>query len=331
MTDAPIHSLSRAKIQRLLTAVGSTSAQAEAQPEVIEYNWRDPHYFDEDQRNRLAALMSQVAALLSETFVHFYGTESNVTPASITQHFAGDLPNQIDMDRSFSLTFGSDTKHPCGFLTVDTKTALNWVTLLLGDSETENDPDRRLSSLEESLLSDVVVAVTEAFLSSLRPQLEFTHDANVVEGQPCVSYEPADAICVVVFEVKNADASEPSKVRFVFPCVTFAALVGKPLPTVAKPAQQEIERIMMEHLEKISVTVTAKLSSTRLSFEEVFDLGQGDIVLLEKHINEPVELIVDNQTIFQGQPAQSEGRYAVLITECHTRATGTVAKTPAAK
>jgi flagellar motor switch protein FliM len=333
MTDASVHHLSRAKIQRLLTAVGSTTAQAQVQPqpEATEYNWRDPHYFTEDQRNRLAAVMSQVAALLSESFVHFYGTESNVTPVSITQHYAGDLDQQIKLEHSFCLTFGPDAKHPCGFLAVDTETALNWVTLLLGDSQTENDPERRLSALEESLLSDVVVAATEAFLGSLRPQVECTHGANVAKGFPAVSYQSTDEICVIVFAVKSADASKTSQMCFVLPCRTLAGLVGKSVQAAAKTTPEEIERIMMEHLQQMPVTVTAKLSSTWLSFEEALDLGQGDIVLLDKRIDEPLDLIIDNHTIFQGRPARSGGQYAVLITQCRAKTTPKPAKAPAAK
>ena len=60
-------------------------------PTAIEYDWRDPHYFNEDQCNALAAAMSQVAALIAETFTHFYSREFTVTPVSITQHFAADV------------------------------------------------------------------------------------------------------------------------------------------------------------------------------------------------------------------------------------------------
>ncbi|MBN1359547.1 MAG: FliM/FliN family flagellar motor switch protein [Sedimentisphaerales bacterium] len=331
MTDAPVHNLSRAKIQRLLTAVGSVSAETEALPEVAEYNWRDPHYFNEDERNRLAAVMSQGAALLSEKFVHFYGTESNVEPVAITQSFAGDLADHIELSHSFWLPFGPDTRHPCGFLTVDAQTALSWVTLLLGDSEAENDPDRTLSALEESLLSDLVLAIAEAFISALRPHLELTHGANVARGMPTVSFESTDEVCIIVFEVKRADANEASQIRFVFPCRVLAPLVGKRSESAAQPTQEEIKRVMLEHLQEMPVTITAKLSSTWLSFEEVLDLGQGDIVLLDKHIDEPLDLVIDDQPIFRARPTQSGGRYAALIAECTAGTAPQPTRSPAAK
>ena len=71
----------------------------------------------------------------------------------------------------------------------------------------------------------------------------------------------------------------------------------------------------MEHLQQMPVTVPARLASTTLTFQEVLDLGPGDILLLDKPVDGPAELIIDGRTVFRGRPAQSQGRYAVVILE----------------
>ncbi len=94
-----------------------------------------------------------------------------------------------------------------------------------------------------------------------------------------------------------------------------APVVGKslqPLPTIPP---DELSRLLMEHVHQMPVSVTARLASTRLSFEEVLDLASGDVLLIDKPLDEPVELIINNQTVFRGRPAQSTGQYAVFITE----------------
>jgi flagellar motor switch protein FliM len=73
------------------------------------------------------------------------------------------------------------------------------------------------------------------------------------------------------------------------------------------------------------VLITGQLASTMLSFEEIMDLQVNDIVLLDKRIDQPVELIVDDRTIYYGYPAKSEGNYAVKITDA-TAAFGDTAK-----
>ncbi len=315
MTESSAPNLSGARIHRLLAAVGSAPPAVEEAPEAALYDWRDPHYFDEDQRNRLAAVMSQAAALLSERFVHFYKAEFNVSPASISQHFAEELPRRIDPDQGFSLPFGRDRDHPNGFLVVAAQTALDWVTRLLGDSEAGNDPDRAISSLEESLLSDLLVALVEAFLGSLGESENWQAGNSIFRGCPAMPYEPTEAICRIVFQIQEGDET-PVEVSFVLPGSALASLVGKPLPPVNPVPQEQLAPLLMEHLQEMPVTVTVQLAATRLSFEEILDLGPDDVLLIEKPIAEPVDVIIDNQTVFRGRPAQSGGQYAVLVTEC---------------
>ena len=333
MTGASDHTLNRTKIQRLLAAVGTNTAARPSQSELdaVAYDWRDPHYFTPDQRNRLAAVMAQVAALLSEKFVHFCGAKSNVTPLAITEQFAGGLSSQIELSHSFCLAFGPDPKQPCGFFAVDSGTAMGWVKLLLGDTETDDTPDRALSALEESLLGDVVLAVTESFLEALRPAVSLTHTNNITRNDPCMPYEATDEICVIAFELKRSDADEASQMRFVLPSPTLAALVGKPIEAPAALPREERQRVMMDHLQQMPVTITAKLSSTRLSFEEVLDLAQDDIILLDTRANETIELIMDGRTVFHGRPVQSDGQYAILMTQCDASTAPTVHKPAAVK
>ena len=215
MTDPSGANLNRARLHRLLAAVGSAPARIEPTGEVEVYDWRDPHYFNEDQRNRLAALMSQVAAVLSERCAHFFNSEFNVVPASITQHFANDVNHHIDLERSFSLSFGPDAKPPCGFLAIGAEAAMNWVTQLLGDSESEQNPDRVLSSLEQSLLSNLVGAMAESFLGSLKPHQNLKPAEEVVRGSVATAFEPTDPICRIVFQIGKADAEPGHEVTFV--------------------------------------------------------------------------------------------------------------------
>jgi flagellar motor switch protein FliM len=44
------------------------------------------------------------------------------------------------------------------------------------------------------------------------------------------------------------------------------------------------------------------------------NLQADDILLLDKRVDQPAELIVDGRTVYYGYPAKSEGKYAVTIT-----------------
>ena len=77
---------------------------------------------------------------------------------------------------------------------------------------------------------------------------------------------------------------------------------------------------MLSHVHNTTVSVTAQLASAMLTFEEILSLQTDDILVLDKSVNEPVELIVKGQAILRGRPAKSGGKHAVVITEfCTTK------------
>ena len=327
MTSSPPN-LSGDRIASLLAAVGEDPTAGLEEPEAVLYDWRDPHYFNEDQHNRLAAVMSQAAALLSERFVHFYKTEFKVSPTSINQHFAEELPRLVDPDQGFSLSMGTTPDRPSGLLAVAAQTALDWATRLLGDSEADNDPNRAISSLEESLLSDLLTSLVEAFVCSLADAGGWQVGESIVKGTPAMPYEPTEAICRIVFQVQQADET-PVEISFVLSGSALAGVVGKALPQPVTATQEQLAPLLMEHVQEMPVTVTARLANTRLSFEEILHVGPDDILLVEKPISEPMDIIVDGRAVFRGRPAQSAGKYAVFVTECTAGGSGDAAATPA--
>ncbi|MEN6576840.1 MAG: FliM/FliN family flagellar motor switch protein [Phycisphaerales bacterium] len=319
MTDASVNHLGKARIQQLLAAVGSVPAQDRATGDVIEYNWRDPHWLNADQINRLAAIMSQVAAKLSNVFTRSFSRKFEVSPTAVTQHFANDLPRLIETNRVQCLPFGPDDRSPCGFIAISSQTTRDWVTRLLGDTESAGDADRPFSSLEESLLSDLVAAVLDAFLASLRPHETLRSSGQLAKGPPVIHFEPTEEICRVVFQVKEADKGDPSDITFLLSCSRLAALLGKtPAPT-PRTTPQELSRTLLEHLQQMPVTVTARLATATVGFQEILNLGPGDILLLDKPIHEMVELVIEGRTAFRGRPTRSNGQYAVLVRESQAR------------
>jgi flagellar motor switch protein FliM len=330
MTESSASNLSGSKVQQLLSALGSAPVVAESVPEATGYDWRDPHYFNEDQSNRLAALMTQVAALLSERFEHFYKSQFDVKVASITQHYAEGLSEQTKSDQGFSLPFGSEPSRPCGFLSVTVQTGLGWATRLLGDSEAGDDADRAISSLEESLLTDLLGAVVQAFLSPLDDSQNLRPANELIKGAPIMPYEPTMELCRLVFQITECDADPGVEMQLVLLSSTLAPLVGKAPASQANQPQEQLTRLLTEHVHNVPVTVTARLANTRICFEEVLDLTTDDILLIGKPIEEPVDLMIGDRIVFRGSAAQSEAHYAVFVTECAADPAGHAAETPAA-
>jgi flagellar motor switch protein FliM len=310
------HHLGRARIGQLLAAVGSTHATDAAPPQTTPYDWRDPHSFNASQHSRLVQVWGQVAARMGEILTRSRGSSFELSLKTFTQHYAGDLCRRLELDQDYCLTFGPDKGLPCGFVSIASPTALAWVTWLLGDSDSARDPSQALSSLEESLLSDLVTAVLDAFLAPLRASHNLRPAGLFGKGQPSLQFERSEEVARIVFAVKSAEPGEPAEIAFVLPCSRLAALAGK-TATAAPPkvSPQELFRALLEHLQEVPVTLRATLASTTLTFQEVLDLGPGDILLLGKPVDGLAELTLNGRVAFRGRPARSQGRYTMVIAE----------------
>ena len=72
---------------------------------------------------------------------------------------------------------------------------------------------------------------------------------------------------------------------------------------------------MQNHIEKISIPITMQLASVAVTVEDALNLSPGDILVLDKKIDEPAHLFVSGKAIFRGLCAKSAGNYAIAITE----------------
>jgi flagellar motor switch protein FliM len=309
------NNLSKEKIQQLLTAVGSGPKEDTTGIEATEYNWNQPHYFDRKQLNRLDEFTKKVAKAMAVKFVDFCHSEFDVTVVSTKQHFAAELVDQAmeSGQDDYYLAFGTDQSHPCGLISIPTKTAFIWATQLLGDPESEEeDSGRDLSQLEESLLLDLLSALIEAFSQKI---WDFQPAKNIVRRLFPLELKGTEELCKITFDVKKTDQEKSSEAYILILCSELETVVGKAEQTVGGFSADDISKAILGHMQQMPVCITAQLASMVLTLEEIMSLEVGDILLLDKKVNESIELVVSGQTALLGRPAKSAGKHAVLITE----------------
>ena len=321
MSNEVTNSLSREKLQQLLASVGSQKADDSDKIEAVEYDCRQPHYFDSNQLEKLDDFTKKMAAVIAEKFNALYHNEFEVKTISITQHFADGLLNQNSDSKqdNYYLAFGTDHDEPCGFISIPSQTAMVWAKQLLGDSVSNEDSDKGLSKLEESLLLDVTSALIRA-LSDPYDDYDFHPAENIVRNQLPFELQGTQELCKIVFNIKEAGSENDSEVYFLIHCSELKPVVGENTQTVYEFSAEDISKAMLRHVQEMPVFVTAQLASIVLTFEEAMSLGVDDTLLFDKKIDEPVELIVKGKTVLRGWPAKSAGKHAVVITgpACNT-------------
>ncbi len=316
MNDARNNNLSKKKIQQILAALGSGPIMEDTtQIEAAEYNWQQPHCFTHSQLHMLDDFTKKTDKTIAQKFATLCHGDFNVTIVSTTQHFANELLDQaVESEQNdYYLAFGTDEAHPCGLIGIPLKTAFIWATQLLGDTESKEDSRSDLSQLEESLLLDIASAIVEA-LSDSHSDCDFQPAKNIVRRLLPLELKGTEELCKITFNVKKSD-SDDTEAYLLMLCDALEPVVGKTAQVAGEFSAEDISKAILNHLQQISVSVTAQLASTVLTFDEMMSLQVDDILLLDKAIDKPAEVMVNDQMAFRGRPAKSAGRYAVVITE----------------
>ena len=310
------NSLSNEKIRQLLIAVGSGPLEDTTGIKATEYNRNQPHYFDRKQLNRLEEFTKKVARAMAVKFVDFCHSEFDATVVSTIQHFAAELVNQAmeSGQNDYYLSFGTDDQgHPCGLISIPTQTAFVWATQLLGDpASEEEDSGRDLSQLEESLLLDLLSALIGAFSHKT---WDFQPAKNIVRRLFPLELKGTEELCKITFDVKKTDEEKGIEAYILILCSKLEPVVGRAEQAVGEFSADDISKAILGKMQQMPVSITAQLASTVLTLEEALNLEVGDIFLLDKKVNEPIELITSGRTALLGRPAKSAGKYAVVITE----------------
>jgi flagellar motor switch protein FliN/FliY len=68
-------------------------------------------------------------------------------------------------------------------------------------------------------------------------------------------------------------------------------------------------------LMEIELDATLQFGSRELPLKEVLALSLGDVLELNRHVNEPVDLVVGDRIVARGEVVIVEGNFALLVTE----------------
>ncbi|MCK5226305.1 MAG: FliM/FliN family flagellar motor switch protein [Planctomycetes bacterium] len=306
------------KIKVLLGAVGSRKIKGDDNIEATPYDWSRPKCFNNEELDKFNGFIKKLVAATAKNFSSLYSKDFEVAEDSITQHFADELLRQPPAERqNYYLAFGTDQNDLCGLICIEAETALLWTAQLLGDSISKDELNRELLPLEKTLLMDIALLIVKA-IAKCHKHSDFVAAEKLITSKP-IPISDADEtkkICKITLNIKQANSKDDAKsINILMPCSILDSVVGKKSKSNNKSSDANDSKAILAHLNNATVSATAQLAKMSLRFEEVMELGAGDVLVLDKKIDEPIDLIIEDKMFFKAKPAQAAGKYAVVITE----------------
>lgn len=71
----------------------------------------------------------------------------------------------------------------------------------------------------------------------------------------------------------------------------------------------------MSLLYDIELDATLQFGSRELALREVLEIGPGDVIELDRHVSEPVDLVVGDRIVARGEVIVVNGNFALKIVE----------------
>ncbi len=65
----------------------------------------------------------------------------------------------------------------------------------------------------------------------------------------------------------------------------------------------------------IELDATLQFGSREMVLREVLELGPGDVVELDRHVSDPVDLVVGDRIVARGEVVVVNGNFALRVTE----------------
>jgi flagellar motor switch protein FliN/FliY len=68
----------------------------------------------------------------------------------------------------------------------------------------------------------------------------------------------------------------------------------------------------------IELDASLQFGSREMPLREVLELGPGDVIELDRHVSEPVDLVIGDRIVARGEVVIVSGNFALRVTEVAT-------------
>ncbi|MGC1522908.1 MAG: FliM/FliN family flagellar motor switch protein, partial [Steroidobacteraceae bacterium] len=115
------------------------------------------------------------------------------------------------------------------------------------------------------------------------------------------------------FELRSGDRAWPVLVREDLRSATAADSLPKPVSSAAGASAPRLSP-GLELLLDVELQASLRFGSREMPLGEILDLGPGDVVQLDRHVADPVDLIVGDKIVAHGEVVLVNGNFGLRVT-----------------
>lgn len=176
--------------------------------------------------------------------------------------------------------------------------------------------ERDISDIELSLVCKATTDLLRDFEYAWRPWFPLTVESVRTERSGNVmSTIPDEEVCHVGTIVVSGDVLSRSPIRFVLPYASLEPLLDATSSRGGEELDPNWRRNLEENLRAVTANVSVDLGETMERTERMRSLSVGDVIELDRRVDEDLDVKVEGETVLRGRLGRSHHQYAVRIAE----------------
>ena len=316
--------LSQSEIDNLLKALSSGELDVDEmknteEKQVKNYDFARPSKFSKEHLRTLEIIFEHFGRLLSTNLPAYLRKTVNVEVVNsevvIYSEFSNALSNPVLLGvvgmQPLSGNIIMEMASNLGFAIVDR---------LLGGVGNSLEKERDFSEIELSILERVFTICVNLLHEPWENVVEITPRLNRIEtnSQFAQIISPSETIAIVTINLKIGDVE--GLMNICLPYTTLEPVMDKLntkywFSTMKEKDSNSYEAAIENIIDNALIPMKAVLGTSKINVQDFVNLQLGDIIRLDRKVDDELEVYVGNIKKFKALPGYSDNKYAVRVTE----------------
>lgn len=316
----PANPITNEEIDALLQAVGgATPGRSDSDRSVKVYDFASPDKFSKEQLRALELIYTSCARGLTNNLSTIFRSSVEVESEGIAETTYNDFFALLPEPASLALL---SIRPLVGrvVLAIDPGLSFAMVDRLLGGPGLVLTKLRDLTEIEKGLLGRVIERIMRAIADSWNTVVHFKAELEMIIGSSLFSQValPDDRLVLATFNLTLGKLS--GKLHFGVPVTALDPVLSKLSAqqwfSAGRPANtEETTEAIRKSINKARLSLSVELGRAQVTTRDLLDLQVGDIICLEQRVNDDLDIRVDTQIKFRGQPGQVGRHLGVRVTQ----------------
>ena len=316
--------LSQDEIDNLLKALSTGELDADEmkntdERQVKDYDFARPAKFSKEHLRTLEIIFEHFGRLLATNLPAYLRKSVSVDVVNsevvIYSEFSNALSNPVLLG-----VVGMDPLMGNVIMEMASNLGFAIVDRLLGGVGNSLEKERDFSEIELSILERVFTICVNLLHEPWENVVEITPRLNRIEtnSQFAQIISPSETIAIVTINLKIGDVE--GLMNICLPYTTLEPVMDKLntkywFSTMKEKDSNSYEAAIENIIDNALIPMKAVLGTSKINVQDFVNLQLGDVIRLDRKVDDELEVYVGNIKKFKALPAYSDNKYAVRVTE----------------